>query len=216
MKKSLRIKTSDFSELNHAEFAVKFGDIVQAIGANPDIFQNVPYGIPQLNTAALDLTLKTQKAVNGSQDDRNARDIQAAACLAMLLKLAAYVLNVASDAATEEEQIALIELAKFVPAKTERTPIGELPAPFLKAEISGTAGEIHLEWGPRVRGAYSYIVQHTPGFANEQSQWEFFASTTRTRLDATGLSSGYHSFRVICVGAVGESDPSEPVTELAR
>jgi len=211
MKKNVRIKTSDFSGLNLDRFVNRFGEIVQALGANSNVFNNIPFTIAVLGQMAAELAAKVQKAKDGSEDDRNARDIQVGACLAALFRLAVYVEGVAANADTIEEQVAIIELAKFTPVKLTKTSVGQLPAPSIRAEMSGTPGKAQLDFGPRARGVRYYLIQHVPGYANEQSQWSLYSSSPVTRFDASGLPTGWHSFRATCVGAAGESDPSEIV-----
>jgi len=215
MSKALKIKTSVFTEASHGAFVNIFGEIIQAIITNLVVFVNLPFTVQQMQEKLQAITSKTNAAVEGSKAQKNERDNERSECTAMLMTLSAAVIARALQEPNFEQQVAIVELAKFTPYKTPQ-PVGPVVIAAPRAKISGAAGTIGLDWKAH-KGVYCWIIQHAAGTdVGPNANWQYFGSVTRSEFTATGLSTGYHSFRLIGITALGQTEPSEGVTEYAR
>ncbi|MEI7732356.1 MAG: fibronectin type III domain-containing protein, partial [Verrucomicrobiota bacterium] len=100
-----------------------------------------------------------------------------------------------------------------VPLRKEAAPVGLLPAPRgVRVLAINNAGELTIKWG-RVRGAVSYQVQLAIG--DDQWNWVFAGSVTKTKLKVTGLQSGVkYWFRVAALNTNGLGDWSQIVPKM--
>ncbi|MBL9131167.1 MAG: fibronectin type III domain-containing protein [Verrucomicrobiaceae bacterium] len=108
---------------------------------------------------------------------------------------------------------AKIVLAGFDLA-SERTPVGELPAPLNLAVTMGAAGMLKLRWKP-VTGASSYIIEMAD-HSTAPLAWAQVKVSTRASAEMGGLVSGkVYAFRVRAVGAAGEGPWSDEAVKMA-
>ena len=95
--------------------------------------------------------------------------------------------------------------------------VGDVPDPptNLRRDV-WAADEVGLTWTASVSGTgpiMGYTVQYS---GDNGASWIEFSTTTQTQLTVTGLTEGdEYQFRVIASNAVGESSPSEVLTEVA-
>ncbi|HXH18318.1 MAG TPA: fibronectin type III domain-containing protein [Chitinophagales bacterium] len=211
----LKVKTGPFIDANNEEFVRIFSEIVQAIIAHIVIFTNLPFTVQELNERVQSITAKTNDAVNGSREQKNARDLERTICTNVLLRLKDAVETRAGQEETYEEQVAIVEMAKFSVYK-EPQPAGIITPPAPQAKMSNTPGSIILQWRSN-KHVKSWIIQHVAGTdVSPNANWEYYATVGRSSFTATGLPTGYHSFRLIALSAAGESEPSEACTEFAK
>lgn len=214
MKKTIRVKTTDFSDISISAFADKMNEVIQAIFQHTVAFTNVPFTQTVLNDALADLNNKIGLAANGgSRDARINRDQQYETCLSMMYTLAAYVLNVAYQEESEDDQRDIILLAKFTPTR-RGGKIGPILAPQnVRSRSLSQAVEVEFD---RVHGANSYILFWTTGFPTGQSVWNRIEST-RSKILIPDLAAGQVvSFKVCGLGAAGLGQPSDYGFEVAK
>jgi len=214
MKKTLSIKTGSYTRAGVNAFPGVYTEIVQAILDNPTVFTGLPVPVPQLETSMGMLVDKTNIAKRGSEHDKTERDIQMELCLSYLAQLGAYVLQVASLKPTLEEQIAVVQLSKFVLSKITSEPTPPLPqVEGVRGEWSGVEGEAMVQWEKIAAGAVSYNIYKTLTDPTQPNvQWQFVRSTTRKQALIGGLPSLARVWvRVVAVGKDDEiSAPSDP------
>ena len=94
-------------------------------------------------------------------------------------------------------------------------PVGNLPAPGdINASEGDHDGEVDLHWN-RVKGAKSYVTQHT-ATPTEAASWNHPAISTKSSINITGLATGTkYYFRVAGIGAAGQGAWSEIATKVA-
>ena len=119
---------------------------------------------------------------------------------------AAYVQLVAKGAPAK------ITLAGFDLA-SEKTPVGDLPAPVNLEITLGTAGMLKLKW-KAVAGARSYIIECAEHVT--PMVWTQVKVSTSSRVEVSGLISGKtYAFRVRAVGSAGEGPWSDEAVKMA-
>ena len=126
--KNIKIKSSDYTRLGHAKFAIRFGVIIDAILTAPSgIFDDCPYSSEELTDFAKTLRRVTNIAGNGgSSTSKSKRDVLREQATHILNKLSAWVLTIARQFITEQQQLAIIGYSKFTPVKTTRSNVLEL------------------------------------------------------------------------------------------
>ncbi len=154
---------------------------------------------------ALDKLVKLMDdARQGSHLDKTLRNEQVVVIEQLLRQQVNYVEGVAMG------DLAIMESSGFAIAKLP-APVGIPDAPKnVVAVYTSKPGQIDLRFnGSRGAKFYTVLCSTEPGNADN---WTTLANTTRNRYSATGLASNItHYFRVIAVGAAGESVPSSQV-----
>jgi hypothetical protein len=126
----------------------------------------------------------------------------------LLSQLAAYVFNVVGDDETAVNSAGM-------QVRNPRTPSQPLVAPSINDAIVGeTSGSVKLGWG-RLRGAKSYVIEHTAD-ATGAGGWTNGTDITKASGIVTNLTPGTkYLFRVAGVNAKGKGSWSQSVCELA-
>jgi len=213
--KTVNIKTTVFTQASIKDFPGIFLTIVRAIIA-ATVFSDCPYTQAQMEDAAAKMLSCTTNAVRAGETERNLRDQQRVICESILKRLSTFILEKASEKSTIMEQIAIVQLAKFTVARLNPQPAGIIIAPTPKANYSGTAGTINLKWKAPKRVLF-WNIQHVAGNdSGPAADWKIWDSCHGNEYSATGLSTGYHSFRLIGVTARGKSDPSQAASQYAQ
>lgn len=93
--------------------------------------------------------------------------------------------------------------------------IGPLPAPKgFTVSPAERAGALDFFW-KKVRGAKSYMIEYALDAVGEL-EWKALPSTTKIKASTKGLVSGQkYWFRMLAIGAAGQSPPSAPVAKFA-
>ncbi len=75
--------------------------------------------------------------------------------------------------------------------------------------------EFNLQWDP-VRGAKSYVIQHSPDPIEADAVWSYGPPSTKSSCEINGFTSGQrYCFRVTALGAAGQGPWSDPATGRA-
>ena len=213
--KNLKIKATVYTDASISSFLNVMGQIISALVSNLTVFNNLPYTEVQLEDALGSMAELTFQAKDGSRAAKNDRDNHRAVCEQILSRCSSAVLERAMLEATYEERVAIVELSKFTLYKP-KSPIGVIDAPVPVLSESPALGTINIKW-PANPNAHSWIIQHVAGTnVSPAADWKTIATVTRSKFVAAGLPTGYHSFRLVAVSAVGESIPSEGVSEFAK
>ena len=214
MNKIVKIKTSDYRRAGYMAFKDKYGQITQAVVSNSAVFVNMPIPPGALESAGQELETKTNNAVNGSQNDKDLRNMQVDICMSYLDTLALYVMQLAGTKPTLNEQIEVVNLSKFKLAKIHHEPAPPLPkVNIVKGEWTGNEGEAFIEWDRIRSGAVLYHVYTTQTDpAVTAAEWTFAGSTTRKSIKIGSLPPLSRVWvRLVAVGKSGETSvPSDP------
>lgn len=210
---TLKIKTTDFLDASIETYSQKFLDIATAINTNVAIFTNCPYSVTALEDAAGGMAQTTSAAKEGGREERNARNQQRTLCDTILLTLSNYVLTRASQEPTLEQQIAIVDLSKFVLAKTP-APTPPLPqVTGVAGKWTGNTGELLIQWKKIAEGARVYKVQKCfSDPAQQNAVWVDAGETSHRKIVLAGFTPLTICWvRVIACGKGTEkSVPSDP------
>lgn len=105
-------------------------------------------------------------------------------------------------------------LSANLPVRDAAAPVGPLPAPIdFLATMGDMEGEIDLTWS-RVRGAKSYIVQHSANVVPRV--WSQSKVVPKSQATITGCTPGEVCvFRVAAVGTAGQGPWSDESSKMA-
>lgn len=205
-----RIKL-DFRDLSPADKVVRAEQIVASLTGNLNFptpnptLATVTTAIDALQTSIVD----TQKARQAAQAKTAAQRDNEAALDQIMRQLAAYIENV-SDGDEAKIRSAGVSIRS---AATPSTDTVSAPANLSPTEGDHEA-EIDLSWN-RVKGARSYIIQHSADPPTDTS-WTQIQVVTTSSATISGLTRGAkHWFRVAAVGPNGQSGWSDPATKIA-
>jgi hypothetical protein len=203
----LRI-TNGFERLTDAALEARANSILAALTGNTAFPTPVP-SLPALQTAIDDYTDALARAQQGSAYEKAFKNQKKMVLIDLLHSLGNYVLFTANG----DELM----------AKSSGFAIAKLPSPKPPVEPAGgqvlsdgpNAGELDYKFKP-VKGARSYLYQHTPEPLTAGSVWESQAGTV-SRVRFSGLESGKRYWcRVMTVGTGGQAVYSEPVSRVVQ
>ncbi|TAL00498.1 MAG: fibronectin type III domain-containing protein [Verrucomicrobia bacterium] len=105
-------------------------------------------------------------------------------------------------------------LSSNLPVRDAAAPIGPMPAPIdFLATMGDMEGEMDLTWS-RVRGAKSYIIQHSENVSPRV--WSQKAVSPKSSATITGCTPGAICvFRVAAIGAAGQGPWSDESVKMA-
>ncbi len=206
----IRIKITDITERNNADYAVKIHEILDLMAANPGTFPTPSPALADIELALETFTNLMVAAENGDRIKIAQRNEQRTVVTGMVINLAGYVAYTVRNAPNAKT---LIESVGFVPAKT-KGHVGELEIPEdLQSAVRQEPGSVALKW-KAVYGANSYVIEITQG-NGPSAVWDEIATVTRSKHNVMGLTPGqFYSFRVRAVGAAGYSEPSDITTSV--
>ncbi len=166
--------------------------------------------IPTVTAARLAYEASIAAATDGGKSAHLDKRTKAAILVALLVRLAAYVTDVAGG---DEAKI----LSAGFDVRRKRTPIGLLPAPLgLVAQISDMSGLAELHWLPE-KNAIMYFIYMNDSDPKDPKGWRQVGFSSRAKDEVEGLESGKtYFFRVTAVGTAGESAPSDPAQTIVR
>lgn len=207
----VRIKTTSFSTLKPTDLVASAQENVNAVNSIPALTGITP---PPMNMQEKidDLAEKIALARNGSTVQKNDRDAAVSVLLSYLFQWVGFITTYANAKATEEQQIEAVESTAFVPV-VRGGSIGHLTA-VENPRAKGLSQYISLEWSSK-RGAHSYKVMVTEGYASPTSAWTEYTITTRCKVTFDAPAGAVRTFVIYPIGTAGIGDQSEYVTAMA-
>ncbi len=192
-----------FSRLNPLKLGRLLSTVITRMSGNSH-FPAPPVPIAVLEAALDKLNNLMTAAIQGSHLDKSLRNGQVLVIQQLLQQQANYVEGIALG------DLPILESSGFDVAKLP-TPLGIPNAPKrVVAVYTAKRGQIDLRFNGS-HGAKFYNVMCSTDPSNA-AHWILLANTTRNRYSATGLVSNItHYFRVVAVGAAGESVASDTV-----
>jgi len=191
------------SRLNVSALASLLSNVIAKMSGNSN-FPSPPVTMVVLQAALDKLHKLMDNARQGSRQDKMLRDDQVVVVQQLLQQQANYVEGIALG------DLPILESSGFAIAKLP-TPLGIPNAPRnVVAIYTGKRGQIDLRFnGSRGAKFYTVLCSTDPG---NTTSWTTLANTTRNRYSAIDLLSNItHYFRIVAIGAAGESVASDTV-----
>jgi hypothetical protein len=203
MKSNYALVRQGTKGLAHADLVVKTRNIVQMMTDNPAFPDPTPsLQVVSQNCDILDEATRSADFTRG-RIERARRD-------EAYDKLRVLVMNLANYVQAASRGDALVIMSAGFDVKLKRQPSAMLEPPqYVKAGRTAAKGCLFVRWGA-VKNKKLYKVEINDADPTDPGAWRLLTTTSKTFMTVEGLESfKAYAFRIIAIGALGDSPASD-------